>query len=85
VETKFQEEKSVKCVFCKIGETKPGTTTLLLERDDTTLVIKRVPADVCQNCGEAYVDEKTTERLLQLAEAAVKSGVQVDIRQYMAA
>ena len=73
------------CIFCKIGETKPGTTTLLLERDNTTLVIKRVPADVCQNCGEAYVDEETTERLLQLAEAAVKSGVQVDIRQYMAA
>ncbi len=61
----------MECVFCKVGETKPGTTTLLLERDNTTLVIKRVPADVCQNCGEAYVDEETTERLLQLAEAAV--------------
>ena len=75
----------MKCVICKIGETKTGTTTNLLERNNTTLVIKHVPADVCQNCGEGYLDEDTTDRLLQLAESAVKSGVQVDIRQYLAA
>lgn len=58
---------------------------MLFERDNTTLVIKQVPADVCQICGEGYVDEETTDRLLQIAEAAVKSGVQVDVRQYVAA
>jgi hypothetical protein len=31
------------------------------------------------------VDEDTTERLLQMAEEATKLGVQVDIRQYIAA
>lgn len=75
----------MKCVICKNGETEPGTTSLLLERGDTTLVIKNVPADVCQNCGEGYVDEEITEQLLQMAEEAVRRGVQVDIRQYIAA
>lgn len=75
----------MKCVICKNGETEPGTTTLLLERDNTTIVIKQVPAEVCQNCGEGYVDEEITERLLQMAEDAIKSGVQVDIRQFIAA
>ena len=42
----------MKCVICKYGETEPGTTTITLERDNTTLVIKNVPADVCQYCGE---------------------------------
>jgi len=75
----------VKCVICKNGETVPGTTSILLERDKTTLVFKNVPADVCQNCGEGYMDEETTDRLLQMAEEAIKLGVQVDIRQYVAA
>jgi len=75
----------MKCVICKNGETKRGTTSILLERDNATLVIKQVPAEVCQNCGEGYLDEETTERLLRMAEEAIKSGVQVDIRQYVAA
>ena len=75
----------MKCVICKNGETVPGTTSILLERDKTTLVFKNVPADVCQNCGEGYMDEETTDRLLQMAEEAIKLGVQVDIRQYVAA
>ena len=83
--TGFQKEKVMKCVICKNGETEPGTTTILLERDNATLVIKNVPAEVCQNCGEGYVDEETTEQLLEMAEAAVRSGVQVDVRQYVAA
>ena len=46
----------MKCVVCKKGETKAGTTTMTLERDGATLVFKSVPARVCANCGEAYVD-----------------------------
>ena len=75
----------MKCVICKNGETAPGTTSILLERGKTTLVFKNVPAEVCQNCGEGYMDEDTTDRLLQLAEDAIRLGVQVDIRQYIAA
>jgi hypothetical protein len=56
-----------------------------LERADTTLVIKGVPAQVCANCGEEYVDEETTARLLRTGEEAARTGVQVDVRQYAAA
>jgi YgiT-type zinc finger domain-containing protein len=75
----------MKCVICKQGETKPGKATVTLERDGMTLVIKGVPANVCANCGEEYVDERTTKTLLKSAEEAHKAGVQVDIREYMAA
>jgi hypothetical protein len=50
-----------------------------------TLVFKAVPAEVCANCGEAYVDEVTTRRLLREAEEAAHSGVQVDIREFAGA
>ncbi len=75
----------MKCVICKQGETRPGSVTVTLEREETTLVFKNVPAQVCENCGEAYVDEATTEQLLTAAETAVKDGVQVEIREFVAA
>ena len=75
----------MKCVVCRNGETRKDKTTVTLERSETTLVVKGVPAEVCQNCGEAYVDEETTRRLLESAEAAVAAGVQVDVREYAAA
>ena len=75
----------MKCVICKQAETKPGTTTVTLERDGLTCVIKQVPAQVCPNCGEDYVDENVTGDLLKSAEQMAKVGAQVDIRQYIAA
>jgi YgiT-type zinc finger domain-containing protein len=75
----------MKCVICKKGNTKLGKTTVTLDRDGSTLVFKDVPASVCTNCGEAYVDGEITARLLDSAEKAVRSGIQVEIRQYSAA
>jgi hypothetical protein len=40
---------------------------------------------VCQNCGEEYIDEDITAKLLQQAEEAVRAGVQVNIRTYVVA
>ncbi|MGE3154578.1 MAG: type II toxin-antitoxin system MqsA family antitoxin [Nitrospiraceae bacterium] len=75
----------MKCVICKVGETQPGTATVTLDRETATVVIKKVPARVCRNCGEEYVEETVTARLLKTAEEAVRAGVQVDVRTYAAA
>lgn len=75
----------MKCVVCKHGETKAGEATVTLSREQLTLVIKGVPAQVCDNCGEEYVDSRTTNQLLETAEEAIKSGIQVDVRKYIAA
>lgn len=75
----------MKCVICRQGETAPGDTTITLERAGATLVFKKVPAQVCANCGEAYVNEQTSTKLLQIAEEAARSGVLVDVREYTAA
>ncbi len=79
-----EEAGAVKCVACKHGETRAGTTTVTLTRDGTTLVVTGVPACVCSNCGEEYVDDVTTTRLLEVAEQAARSGVEVEVREYVA-
>ena len=73
----------MKCVICKHGETREGTTTVTFERDGMTLVVKDVPAQVCSNCGEDYVDEQVAREILATAEHMAKSGALVDVRRYV--
>jgi YgiT-type zinc finger domain-containing protein len=73
----------MRCLICKQAETKYGATTVTLEREGLTLVIKDVPAQVCPNCGEAYVDEEVTAELLRTAEQMAQAGAQVDVRRYV--
>lgn len=73
------------CLVCKQVEVHSGTATVTLERGEMVLVFRKVPAMVCGVCGEEYVDEKTTTHLLTAAEEAAEAGVQVDIREYVAA
>jgi YgiT-type zinc finger domain-containing protein len=75
----------MKCVICRKGETKVGKATVTLDKDGATLVFKGVPARVCTNCGEEYVDENITASLLRSAAEAARSGIQVEVRQYTAA
>ena len=75
----------MKCVICKNGVTKAGKTTIALSRHGFTLVVKNVPAQVCVNCGEEYVDDAIASKILKDAEREAKTGVQVDIREYSAA
>ena len=75
----------MKCVICRYGETAPGFATLTLTRNAMTLVVRDVPASVCDNCGEEYVESEITERLLETAEHAARNGVQVEVRSYTAA
>ncbi|WP_319588756.1 type II toxin-antitoxin system MqsA family antitoxin [uncultured Desulfobulbus sp.] len=72
----------MKCVICKQGETRPGFTHVMLERGESTIIFKSVPAQICENCGEAYVSEEVTDRILSLAGAACQSGVQTEIRYF---
>ncbi|MHB9112558.1 MAG: type II toxin-antitoxin system MqsA family antitoxin [Thermoleophilia bacterium] len=70
--------------MCKQGETHMGETTVTLQRGEATIIIKDVPAEICENCGEYYLSEEITEKVLTLAEAAVNSGAEVEILRFAA-
>jgi YgiT-type zinc finger domain-containing protein len=74
----------MRCVICKHGETKSGLVTVTLERDESIVVIKKVPAEVCSNCGEYYLNDQITEQVLERAEVAVNNGAEVEIIRYAA-
>ena len=68
------------CVICKNGTTKEGLSTFTLEKNDSIVVFKKVPALICQNCGHAYFTEEVTSQLFEMAEETVSKGVEVEVR-----
>jgi len=74
----------MKCVICKQGETYPGFTTVTLTRGEATIVIKKVPADICENCGEYYLSDEIAGKTLAMAEEAMKLNHEVEVIQFAA-
>lgn len=72
----------MKCIVCHNGETRSGTTSVTFHHDGQTVVVNEVPAEVCENCGEAYVAEDVTEQLLTIAAEARKARAQVLVRDF---
>lgn len=74
----------MKCIMCKTGDLHEGTTTVTLERDNTIVVFKGVPALVCNQCGEPYTDEETTAKLLGIVKEEAQKGPREEFVQYVA-
>lgn len=74
----------MKCVICKTGHTHPGTTTVTLQRDNSVVVIRDVPAAICEDCGEYYLSEPVARRVYSDADATVQRHVEVEILRYAA-
>jgi len=74
----------MRCTLCKLGDTNPGMVTVTLERGGTTVIIKEVPGQVCENCGEYYLDQAVAERVLSMAEDAVSRNAEVEIIRFAA-
>jgi len=72
------------CVICRTGRLAAGHATFVHERADHVSVVRGVPAEVCDNCGEPYFDEAVARRLLALARQSEQLGLDVGVRQYVA-
>ena len=63
----------MKCAVYRHGATALATATLTVPRDVVTLVVRGVPAQVCENCGEEYVDAGEVDSVVALADATGNS------------
>ncbi len=74
----------MKCVICKTGQTHPGITTVTLQRDNTVVVVRDVPAEICEDCGEYYLSEPVARRVYADADSTAQRHVEVGIQRYAA-
>jgi YgiT-type zinc finger domain-containing protein len=59
------------CVVCEDGTLTLSTFTKTREQDDTTLIVKAVPALLCDACGDVTYSRAVGRRLDALLDAAV--------------
>jgi len=74
----------MKCVICKSGETGEGFATVTLQRGQSTIIVKDVPAQICENCGEYYLSEEITSKVMELGENAIKQNAEIEILRFAA-
>ena len=79
-----QENNAMRCAICRNGQTIEGHITVVLERGQSTLVYKNVPAQICENCGEEYLSADINRTLLQKAEEAIDRGVDLELLRFAA-
>ncbi|MBF0611006.1 MAG: type II toxin-antitoxin system MqsA family antitoxin [Magnetococcales bacterium] len=83
-EVAINQEKPMKCAVCRHGETALGCITATLGQQETIVVVREVPAQVCRQCGEYYLDETIANRVFALASHSVQRHAQVEIVHYIA-
>jgi YgiT-type zinc finger domain-containing protein len=67
----LQNMEGAPCVVCEDGTLSISTFTKTRTQDDTTLIVKEVPALVCEACGDVTYTHAIGARLDELLEAAV--------------
>lgn len=58
----------MKCIHCQ-GEMRPGVTPFHIDRRAWRITLDAVPAWVCEQCGEAYFDEKEVDAIQELVQS----------------
>lgn len=66
------------CPLCG-GSKKSGKTTYSADLGNGVIVIRDVPATICDQCGEAWIDPATAKRLEHLSQKARSKGTQVEV------
>jgi YgiT-type zinc finger domain-containing protein len=66
------------CPLCG-GHKEPGKTTYSVELGTGVVVVRNVRAEICVQCGEAWIDTKTARKLEKIVEDERQKQHQVEI------
>jgi YgiT-type zinc finger domain-containing protein len=69
------------CFFCK-GDLKQSITTYTITIDNCVIIIKNVPCEECQQCGEQYFSTDVTKKLENIVNKVKNSISEVTIVDY---
>ena len=69
------------CFYCK-GDIVPSTTVYTVQIDNTVIVIKNVPCEECEQCGEKYYNDEVMEELEKIVDKAQSLASEVYITDY---
>lgn len=71
----------MKCFRCK-GEMRQGYTTFVTDKDNSCVVVRRVPCMQCDSCGEVAYTGEVAENLEKIVKAAKQALTEVAVVKY---
>ena len=73
--------KTDQCPLCGGNKTK-GETTFTADLGSGVVVVRRVEATLCSQCGEEWIDDATARRLEQVVKEARLRHRQVEVTAF---
>ncbi len=71
-------KKKSECPLCR-GMRRKGTTTFSVELGFGVVVVRHVPATVCDQCGADWIDDSVAAQLEKYVESAREKHSQVEV------
>ena len=81
---KQEKGKFKRCPLCG-GEMRDGTTTVPFLSGERVTVIKNVPAEICADCGEAYMKSSVVDKIESLLDRVEALHSEMSVLHYEAA
>ncbi|WP_367116647.1 type II toxin-antitoxin system MqsA family antitoxin [uncultured Oscillibacter sp.] len=72
-------------MFCKCDTVKDSVTTHVVNYKNCIIVIKNVPCEECEQCGEKFYTDEVAERLERLVSAAKRLMQEISVIDYQKA
>ena len=69
-------------MFCNCDTVKESVTTHVVNYRNCIIVIKNVPCEECEQCGEKFYTDEVTERLEELVSAAKRLMQEISVIDY---
>lgn len=70
------------CMYCKCNTVKQSMTTHVVNYKNCVIVVKNVPCEECEQCGEKYYTDAVAEQLEILVNAAKKLMQEIAVIDY---
>ena len=67
------------CVICKTGVMRDGQVTVTLKKNGSIILIKEVPAHVCDVCEHYYLDQEIAKEVLNRGNQAFIKGAELEV------
>ena len=71
------------CMLCKCDTVKESTTTHVVNYKGCVIVIKNVPCEECEQCGERFYTDEVAQRLESIIDAAKKLMQEISVIDYL--
>lgn len=70
------------CMYCKCKTMVPALTTHVVNYKNSIIIIKNVPCEECEQCGEKYYSNEVARRLELIVNGAKQLMQEISVIDY---